>query len=184
MSHEQVRGDLKRLNISCIKINPPNQERIPPSLNSYKPDSRLFWEYHFGKIESCLIEHTGEPIILSSQNTIDTGNNYLDIFLPECNGINEVISSLNKLAEFLVNIPNIKWLVSSTWLGSIANGKLIERYGFHTTDIHVPYLIRLASKKFGLSKENATASYLKKVRKSQVKFIYAPREEFLSHFKV
>ena len=160
-----------------------NQKKLPFCL-SRASEGKYFREGSCGKFDLYLIKHTDTPIILSPQHTLKKDDHYLDLTLHRCDSLDEAISSLKELAEFVKKFDGIKWLVGASWLGSVANGKLIERYGFHPTNIQIPNITNKNSKEIGLSKKNQTPQYTKLVKKSNVKFIYAPREEFLSHFSV
>lgn len=140
--------------------------------------------FSYDKIGVNLIKHVGEPLTFSDNHTLTNGDYYLDLILYECSDLNEAISSLKKLAQFVHQNPEIKYLVGSTWLGSVADGRITGRYGFHQTDIPVPQNISNCSQKNGLLKEDMTPMYYKTVNESAVVFIYAPRDQFLSRFHV
>ncbi|MCW1949706.1 MAG: hypothetical protein KIH89_004685 [Candidatus Shapirobacteria bacterium] len=140
--------------------------------------------FSYDKINVDVIKHTGKPITLSNDRSLKTNDYYLDLSLNECSDLGEAISSLKQLAQFVQKNPEIKWLVGSTWLGSIANGRVVGRFGFHQTNISVPNIIYRCSKEIGQSKKDMNPMYYETISKSTVVFIYAQRDEFLSKFRV
>jgi hypothetical protein len=177
--------------LPSIREEQYNQTKKPPCLTipkshndiSYdfsKSYENISYNYFCGKFQLALIEHIGRPMTLSPQHTINPGDHYLNLALHQCTCFNEVIISISKLIEFTKSYPGINWLVGSSWLASVDDGKLIKRFGFHPTNIHVPRRIRHNSKEGGLSKDTLKTHYFKTVKNAKVKFMFASRDEFLS----
>lgn len=164
--------------------NEYNQRKTPPCLTGLLGDKYLPYSDDCGNFELTLAQHIGKPIPFSDEHVLNPGDHYLDLTLKECDDLKDAINSLNELAQFVKEYKNINWLVAVSWLGSVKDGKLVERYGFHKTNTHIPYLTHKDSKGIGLERKNPTQSYLKLVKESKPVFIYAPRDEFLSHFHV
>ncbi len=171
--------------LPTIRENRYNQKEKPPSIsNLLKSKDGFFEDFQCGKFDISLIKHIGETLVLSKEHHLKKNEHYLDLNLQECSDLKEAIFSLHQLAQFVKEYPGVSWLVGSTWIGSVANGRLIERYGFHQTNIDVPLTIQRLSKKTGTNKKNANPTHIKTVKQSNVVFIYAQRDEFLSKFHV
>ncbi len=162
------------------------KQAVPPSLDSIgslaydNPDLR----YDFGPLQCWLAEHEGEPIQLSETNALKPGDRYLDIKLPKGEGegyqLRELTGAIRDLTIFVEQYPKIDWLVGSSWLASVADGKIIGRYGFRASDVTVPPGVIEASLKEGAAKPNAGEGYMKAVEGATVKFFYASRDDFLN----
>lgn len=156
---------------------------LPPSLNDVgslaysNPELR----YDFGPIHCWFAEHEGGPIRMSDSATLNAGDRYLDISLPNDEGqpLGELMRKLRDLTAFVEQYPKIDWLFGSSWLASVNDGRLIGRYGFHVSDIEVPPGVAESSLSKAVSKPNAGTRYLETVDRSTVKFFYASRDDFL-----
>lgn len=168
-------------NIDSIKIS---RRKTPLCLDGNGFLKHRKSNFSYDKIYADIIEHTGKTITLSKNHSLKANDYYLDLSLNECSDLSEAISSLKQLSQFVHKNPEIKWLVGSTWLGSVANGRVVERFWFHQTNISVPNVVYRCSKDMGRSKKDMTPMYYETIRKSTVVFIYAPRDEFLSKFRV
>ena len=158
-----------------------NQTKKISCLNTSKSskNDELFQNFNCGKFDLCLIKHTGKPFHLSKQHTIKPNDHYLDVLLDECLCFNELILSITELIKFVEDYPGINWLVGTSWLASVDDGRLVRRFGFHPTKIHVPHSIRQKTTETGLSKQTLKSHYFKTVEEATVRFMYAPREDFL-----
>ncbi len=159
---------------------------IPGILTSPKPSKRGLEvstpEYELGLLQLHGYEHNGGPFPLSGEDVVQDGDHYVDLHLlrAERNPIKEIVESLRFLADFLRTNPHIKWITGTSWLGTVAKGKLVERYGFTVTDHEVePFVAELSVAAALLLASNAS-----RVNKSNpeesVRFVYASRKSFLA----
>ena len=170
--------------LPSMGINEYNQKRLPRCLTTFSGGTYIISKETCGQFNFYLTKHTGDPIILSPDDTLNPKDHYLELTLHEGNGLEGTMSSLKELVKFVKRYDAIKWLVGASWLGSVVDGNLIKRYGFYKTEIPLPCINRKSIEEYGLQKQNSTRAYQELLQKSKPVFIYAHRNDFLSHFSV
>src|SRR3989338_6354584 len=83
-----------------------------------------------------LWQHCGDPFDLQTGDVIRPESFYLDVEIRpnnfnDFNILRRFSDEARSLADFLTHYPGIEWLIGTTWLTSVRNGRLVTDNGFH-----------------------------------------------------
>lgn len=176
-----------------IPFKKPGRENLPVLNTSFYrlPLSAYFAEiintipepeFRAPPFQGNVFQHWGKPFKIGPDHIINSKDFYLQLELHACKKQlkpQEYTYCLDQLAQFLNIYSGISWVIGITWLTSVANGRLVERNGFHISPIEIPECFVGECKNTGIEKPHQSRRYTERVYRAEVRAIYAPAIEFV-----
>ncbi|HLL60519.1 MAG TPA: hypothetical protein VK338_02285, partial [Candidatus Nitrosocosmicus sp.] len=96
-----------------------------------------------GMIEASIWQNASHHIELSDMDELRKGDYFIELYLPPQSNFNLKygIYSIHKLSQVCREYPRVKWILGTSWLASVAEGRLMERLGFNVTDNLFPSIL-------------------------------------------